>query len=157
MMSGVPVSKNILPNSVQASGVTSTAKNDTGHHVRPVLVVQDSDTIFKCPGWLECSIHTQPRYVVLKGLAEPVAEWKGATVSASLLLESDSVFLLCLSNRNKILPTCTFLTCRCPWMSRNLKICSNPLDKLFLQGSYVIPVVPAVVLALPGEWLLSPF
>jgi hypothetical protein len=31
------------------------------------------------------------------------------------------------------------------------------LDKLFLQGSYVIPVVPAVVLALPGEWLLSPF
>lgn len=60
-------------------------------------------------------------------------------------------FLFCISNRNKILPTCTFLTCRCPWMSKNLKICSNPSDKLFLQGSCVIPVVPAVVLALPGK------
>lgn len=59
--------------------------------------------------------------------------------------------LFCFSNRNKILPTCIFLICHCPWMSKNLKICWNHLDKLFLQGYYVIPVAQVVVLALLGK------
>lgn len=59
--------------------------------------------------------------------------------------------LFCFSNRNKILLTYIFLICHCPWMSKNLKICSSHLDKLFLQEYYVIPVVQVVVLALPGK------
>lgn len=120
---------------------------------RPAQIAQASDAVFKCARWLGCSVAPtlalggalkgpEPRECLRVGVLTSVFQlsWK---------LMANSLF--CFSNRNKILQTYIFLICHCPWMSKNLKICSNHLDKLFLQGYYGIPVAQVEVLALLGK------
>lgn len=120
--------------------------------VWPAQIVQASDTVFKCSWWLGCSVVPMISLAsTFKGTE--LREWPRKSVFTYLtfcwkLIDSS---LFGFSNRNKILPTCIFLICHCPWMSKNLKICWNHLDKLFLQGYYAIPVGQVVVLALLGK------
>lgn len=89
-----------------------------------------------------------------------VADWnldcsvsKNVSISAMFLNIENllHLFLFPLSNKSKTQPTYTSQISPFLWMSRNLRICWNPLDMSFPQEYSEMLMESAEVLALPGK------
>lgn len=61
------------------------------------------------------------------------------------------------SNRNRTLPTCTYQTCRCPWMSKSWRPCWSRSDRSSPHAFCGIATGPAEVSGLHGETLSGSF